>query len=104
MSTPAIRAISSLPLPLLVLRLGADHEDRALSPDDLALVAALLYGCANLHYGSFLVTLSFSCRFFTSIPLLRTALVADPPCNPTPLEVVRTELDQHLVPRNDANE
>ena len=33
---------SLLPLPLLVLRLGADHEDLPLAPDDLALVAALL--------------------------------------------------------------
>jgi len=31
-----------LSLPLLVLRLGADHEDLPLPPDDLALIAALL--------------------------------------------------------------
>jgi len=30
-----------LALPLLVLRLGADHEDLALAPDDLAFVATL---------------------------------------------------------------
>jgi hypothetical protein len=31
-----------LTLPLLVLRLRADHEDLPLAPDDLAFVAALL--------------------------------------------------------------
>jgi hypothetical protein len=59
-----MRAIPSLPLPLLVLRLGADHEDRALTPDDLALIAALLYGCANFHFGYASVTLYFSLAFF----------------------------------------
>jgi hypothetical protein len=32
----------SLPLPLLVLRVGADHPDDALAVDDLAVVAHLL--------------------------------------------------------------
>jgi hypothetical protein len=43
-----MRAIP-LTLPLLVLRLGADHEDLPLAPNDLAFVATLLHGCAYLH-------------------------------------------------------
>src|SRR6185503_5374824 len=81
MSTPAIRAIPLLPLPLLVLRLGADHEDRALSPDDLALVAALLYGRPDFH-----------------------SLVPHSTRDATPFEVIMAQLDQHLVPRDDTNE
>src|SRR3954464_3538010 len=39
MLIPAIRAISLLALPLLVPRVLADHEDRAVAADDLALLA-----------------------------------------------------------------
>src|SRR5688572_12038125 len=48
-STPAIRATTRLPLPLLVLGDDADdhHHTRAL--DDLAALAARLHGCRNLH-------------------------------------------------------
>src|SRR5262249_50267571 len=105
MSTPAMRAIPApLSLPLLVLRLGADHEDRALAPDDLALVAALLDACPDFHFGTFLVTFAFPRTFLTSLPVLRSALVADPTRDATTLQVVRTQLDQDLVPGNDAYE
>jgi len=40
---------SFLTLPLLVLRLGADHKDLPLAPNDLAFVATLLDRCADLH-------------------------------------------------------
>src|SRR3954451_20462561 len=51
MLTPAIRAICARPLalPLLVSRIRADHQDRTVAADDLALFAHRLYGSSNLH-------------------------------------------------------
>src|SRR6188474_2621589 len=50
MLTPAIRAIvACLALPLLVARVLADHQDRPIAADDLALFAHRLYGSSNLH-------------------------------------------------------
>jgi hypothetical protein len=47
--TPAIRAIFLLALPLLVAGIRADHEDPAVTPDDLALLAHRLYRRSYLH-------------------------------------------------------
>src|ERR671924_2212486 len=49
MLTPAIRAISGSPLTLLVTRVLADHEDRAMAADDLALLAHGLDRRPYLH-------------------------------------------------------
>src|SRR5439155_3203382 len=49
-STPEMRAIGDpLPLLLLVLRVRADHHHVAVSADDLALLAARLYGRTDFH-------------------------------------------------------
>src|SRR5829696_273804 len=48
MLTPAIRAMR-LPLTLLVTRVLADHEDRAVAADDLALLAHGLDRRSDLH-------------------------------------------------------
>src|SRR3954468_10114473 len=49
MLTPEMRAMSSLPLPLLVALVLADHEDPAVTPDDLALLAHRLDRRSYLH-------------------------------------------------------
>src|SRR3954449_10015111 len=49
MLTPAIRAMRSLPLPLLVSRVLADHEHAAVAADDLALFAHRLHRRSYLH-------------------------------------------------------
>src|SRR5215208_5057795 len=49
MLTPAIRAIFLLALPLLVAGIRADHEDPAVAPDDLALLAHRLHRRSYLH-------------------------------------------------------
>src|SRR5207253_5916124 len=49
MSTPAMRAMPDLPLPLLVLGVVADHPDSAVALDDLAAVTHLLDRCSHLH-------------------------------------------------------
>jgi hypothetical protein len=49
MSTPAIRAIAALTLPLLVLGDDADDHHHAGALDDLAALAAGLHGGRNLH-------------------------------------------------------
>src|SRR3954464_6282171 len=49
MLIPAIRAISLLALPLLVPWVLADHEDRAVAADDLALLAHRLDRRSYLH-------------------------------------------------------
>src|ERR671915_2052567 len=49
MLTPAIRAIAPLPLPLLVPRVLADHEDAPVAADDLALFAHRLDRRSYLH-------------------------------------------------------
>src|SRR5919112_4547373 len=49
MSTPAIRAMLRLPLPLLVLEDDADDHHHAGALDDLASLAARLHGRRNLH-------------------------------------------------------
>src|SRR5690348_2368038 len=49
MSTPAMRAIVRLPLPLLVLRVRADDHHGAVAPDDLAVVAARLDGSPDFQ-------------------------------------------------------
>src|SRR5208283_5914320 len=50
-STPAMRAIGFplLPLPLLVLGVGADHPHHALAVDDLALVTNLFNRRPDFH-------------------------------------------------------
>src|SRR6476646_12072369 len=54
-STPAMRAILSLPL--LMFRIHADDPDHALAVDHLALVTNLFYRCAYLHDSIFLTIL-----------------------------------------------
>src|SRR5918996_2692025 len=49
MLTPAMRAIDSLPLPLLVSWVLTDHEDPAVAADDLALLAHRLHRRSYLH-------------------------------------------------------
>src|SRR3954470_14210253 len=49
MLIPAIRAISRSPLPLLVTGVLADHQDRAMAADDLALLAHRLYRRSYFH-------------------------------------------------------
>src|SRR3954447_17264032 len=49
MLTPEMRAMVRLPLPLLVALVLADHEDPAVTPDDLALLAHRLDRRAYLH-------------------------------------------------------
>src|SRR5919106_1046344 len=49
MSTPAIRAMTLLPLPLLVLGDDADHHHHAGALDHLAALAAGLHGRRNFH-------------------------------------------------------
>src|SRR5919107_3562144 len=49
MLTPAIRAIPSLPLPLLVTGVLADHEHPPVAADDLALLAHRLDRGSYLH-------------------------------------------------------
>src|SRR5712692_4356101 len=56
-----------LALPLLVLRLGADHTDRALTADDPTLIAALPDGRLNFHFGIAPVPLCSLVTFLTSI-------------------------------------
>src|SRR5690349_14691598 len=56
MSTPAMRAMS-LPLPLLVPRVGADDHDAPMAADHLALLADRLHARSNLHR-----SLGYLCR------------------------------------------
>src|SRR6478609_118148 len=59
MLTPAMRAIvapAPLALPLLVARVRADHQDRHIAADDLALFAHRLYGSSDLHRSGFVST------------------------------------------------
>src|SRR5215207_8653679 len=58
MLTPAIRAMCLvlLALPLLVTRIRADHQDRAVAADDLALFAHRLYGSSDIHCSGFVST------------------------------------------------
>src|SRR6516165_2256982 len=82
MSTPLIRAMlrSFLTLPLLVARVVADHPDDTAAPDDLAFLADRLHARPNLHL---------------------TPVLLVPIGDPTPVEVVRSDLHLHLVARQD---
>src|SRR5262245_48461976 len=86
MSTPAIRAMNELPLPLLltlallVARVLADDAHRAVAADHLALLTHLLDRRTDLH-------------------VILWLLVAVG--HATPAEVVRSELDLHLVAGED---
>src|SRR5271154_4498925 len=86
MSTPEIRAmcLPLLALPLLVTRVVADHPDHAAAPDDLALFADRLHARPNLHLNP---------RPYLLVPI----------GDPTPVEVVRSDLDLHLVPRQNSD-
>src|SRR5262245_5472180 len=84
MSTPAIRAIGSSALPLLVARVRADDADRAVTADHLALLAHLLDARTYLH------------------PALTGTLCSLVPVgDATAPEVVRGELDLHPVAGED---
>src|SRR4029077_10292729 len=85
------RDASFLTLPLLVARVLADHPDRAMPADDLALVAHLLDRRPNLHN-------SLSPSLLGGILRLLVA-VRDAPT----AEVVRSELDLHPITRRDAD-
>src|ERR1700727_3568054 len=80
MSTPEIRAICLplLALALLVARVVADHPHNAAAPDDLALLTDRLHARPNLHWN-------------------RRPYLLVPVGDPTPVEVVGSDLDLHLV-------
>src|SRR6266550_225350 len=85
-STPAIRATLSpprtpLPLPLLVAGVRADHHDPPVTADRLALLAHLLDRRSDLHR--------------------RSSSLAVPVDDPPPLQIVRRELHQHPISRED---
>src|SRR5262245_903553 len=85
-STPAIRATeSSSALALFVLRVVAHDPHHALALHDLALVANLFHRRPDLH------------RF-----LSRPSLV--PVDDPAPGQVVRGQLDENAIPREDPDE
>src|SRR3954447_24810170 len=76
MLIPAIRA--TLALPLLVARVLADHQDRPVSTDYLALLAHRLDGSSNLHRSGFRIDNRTPTR-----PLNRTAGRTNRPTRPT---------------------
>src|SRR5262245_45836677 len=91
-STPAMRATSppSLLLTLLVPRIAlADHADDALATHDLAVLADLLDRRPNFHRTR-----------LRRNPGVLLVPVDDPPAG----EVVRRQLDRHLVARQDLDE
>jgi hypothetical protein len=55
-------SLARLPLPLFMLRVGADHPHHAAAVNDLAVVAHLLNRCPDFHYLLFLVVMQPSCR------------------------------------------
>src|SRR5581483_5767011 len=95
-STPAMRAMT-LPLPLLVLRVFADHAHHAAAVDDLALVANFLYRCPNLHKNR--SRFSFPVSF-----LAKRKPLFVPVDDPSPRQVVGRKLHGHAVAGKNANE
>src|SRR3954451_10715465 len=75
MLIPAMRA--TLTLPLLMARVLADHQDRSISADYLALLAHRLDGSSNLHCSGSRIEYRIPAR-----PMSRTA-GADRPTGPT---------------------
>ena len=83
-----------LPLPLLVLGVGADHPHHALAVDDLAVITHLLDRSPYFH-----------CRSPLRRELVRrlfSSLVAV--CDPPSVQVVWRKLDEHSVAGEDADE
>src|ERR671915_1181476 len=81
-STPAMRATPCLlSLSLLVTRVRADHHHSPAAPDHLALVADGLDARTNLHAVALLVPID----------------------DATARQVVRRQLDQHPIARQDAD-
>src|SRR4051795_480063 len=78
MLTPEIRAIRALTLPLLVSRVLADDENRAVAADDLALLAHRLDGSSNLHCSGSRIEYRAPAR-----PMSRTAGTNSGPIGPT---------------------
>src|ERR1700760_2070355 len=76
MLTPAIRA--TLALPLLVARVLADHQDRPVAADYLALLAHRLDGSSNLHCSGSRIDNRIPAR-----PMNRTAGRTNRPTRPT---------------------
>src|SRR5690348_3905579 len=76
MLMPAIRA--TLALPLLMARVLADHQDRPVSADYLALLAHRLYGSSNLHCSGSRLDNRIPAR-----PMNRTAERTNRPQRPT---------------------
>src|SRR5579884_4365733 len=77
MLMPEMRAISS-PLPLLVARVGADHEHPPVAADDLALLAHRLDRRSYFHARS----VSLVSSFFSSAGLWRPLQVSATPLKP----------------------
>src|SRR5215469_959066 len=78
MLMPAIRATRYLPLPLLMARVLADHQDRPVSADYLALLAHWLDGSSNLHCSGSRIDNRIPAR-----PMNRTAGTNHRPRRPT---------------------
>src|SRR3954453_15256636 len=76
MLIPAIRA--TLALPLLVPRVLADHQDRPVSADYLALLAHWLDGSSDLHRSGFRIDNRIPTR-----PMNRTVGRTNRPTRPT---------------------
>src|SRR3954451_17958265 len=76
MLMPAIRA--KLALPLLVARVLADHQDRPVAADYLALLAHRLNGSSNLHCSGSRLDNRIPAR-----PMNRTAGSTNRPTRPT---------------------
>src|SRR3954447_8294429 len=76
MLMPAMRA--TLTLPLLVARVLADHQDRPVSADYLALLAHRLDGSSNLHRSGSRIDYRIPAR-----PMNRTAETFVRPTRPT---------------------
>src|SRR4051812_27164198 len=107
MSTPEIRAMVLLALTLLVTRVYADDTHRAVAADHLALVAHLFHRRSNLHGTSFAggadsrngsgAILGANSRGTAGYELL--VAIGDTASS----QVVRRELDLHLVAGSDAD-
>src|SRR5215211_8549275 len=76
MLIPAMRA--TLTLPLLMTRVLADHQDRPISADYLALLAHRLDGSSNLHCSGSRIDYRIPAR-----PMNRTAERTNRPTRPT---------------------
>src|SRR5579859_5662298 len=76
---PLLRLVGwSLSLPLLVLRVFADHANHTMAANDLALVTNFLNRCPNLHLNYSNLLICIDKRFFHASG--RTAKAPPRPC------------------------